>query len=508
MPAGAFGRLDELQSRELETCGGGAFWSAAEMHRLVLLRGNNVTVAPWTFSSILQFAAADQPTTKILVRLLQPYASVFEAPASVPAPYTMRVDGDDFVVVTHEDVAPRPSQSTPRYLPEINDAVDRISENLWEVNKKIHDNPELGYKEVIAHETLTTFVKSIDGWKVTPSAYGMKTAWVAVWDNALEGIGHACGHNLIATAAVTGAVATAEIIKTNGLAGKVVLLGTPAEEGGGGKIQLLRAGAYQDHKVDLSLISHPGIARNHALTRTSAYTALRVEYFGRAAHAAASPWLGINALDALVTAYNALSVLRQQTMAGDVVQGNITDGGARPNIIHAYAAGDFVVRANTQKRLEELLVKVQNCFAAGATATGARLEITPGMAYADHVPNRPLGAAYARYFNALLPSSSEQRIPSDQDLDEMLGRSGASTDQGDISHAMPSLSPGFAIVPGPQGNGPHSPDFTRASGTRDAFDRSLRVGKALAGTAVDVLTVGGLLEKVKQAWRRSIKEDV
>lgn len=323
-------------------------------------------------------------------------------------------------------------------------------------------------------------------------------------------------------------------MKTNSLTGKVVLFGTPAEEGGepdpslrtaltdnttggGGKIKLLQAGAYKDHQVDLNLICHPGITRNHALTRTSAYTAFRVEYFGRAAHAAASPWLGINALDALITAYTNISVLRQQTMPGDVIQGHITDGGARPNIIHAYAAGNFVVRADTRARREELLAKVRRCFEAGATATGARLEITMGMAYADHVPNRPLGAAYARYFNALLlPAGAsltsstcpwESEIPADQDLDEMLGRSGASTDQGDISYAMPSLSPGFAIVPGPEGNGPHSPDFEQASGTRDAFGKALRVGRALSGAAVDVLTVEGLLGEVKQAWRKSMLED-
>ncbi|KAK7995728.1 hypothetical protein PG990_014501 [Apiospora arundinis] len=432
----------------------------------------------------------------------------------------MRVDADDFVVVSHEDAAPSPLESAPRYLSEIDDAIEHMSERLWTVNKKIHDNPELGYEEFIAHETLTTFMRSVDGWKVTPSAYGLKTAWVAVWDSgtkgpvvsfncemdALEGVGHACGHNLIATASVSGAIATAEIMKSNRLAGKVVLFGTPAEEGGGGKIKLLQAGAYKDHKVDLNLISHPGIKRNHALTRTSAYTAFRVEYFGREAHAAASPWLGINALDALVTAYNAISVLRQQTMPGDIIQGNISDGGSRPNIIHAYAAGNFVVRADTQARLDELVVKVRNCFEAGATATGAKLKITPSMAYADHVPNRPLGASYARYFNALSSSSPSQTIPADQDLDEMLGRSGASTDQGDVSYAMPSLSPGFAIVPGPQGNGPHSPDFTQASGTRDAFEKALRVGKALAGTAVDVLTVDGLLDQVKQAWKESTKK--
>lgn len=271
--------------------------------------------------------------------------------------------------------------------------------------------------------------------------------------------------------------------------------------GGGGKIKLLEAGAYKDHAVDINLISHPGIVQDNALVRTSAYTMFKVEYFGREAHAAASPWLGINALDAMVTAYNALSVLRQQTMPGDVIQGHISDGGSRPNIIHAYAAGNWVARANTQARLDELKKKVMACFEAGATATGATLKITPIQSYADHVPNRVMGRSYTKYFNALSPPSL---IPVDQDVDEIQGRSMASSDQGDISYAMPSLSPSFSVAAGPQGNGPHSPDFAEAAGTRDAFDRAVRVGKALAATAVDILTTKGLLAQVRQEWKREI----
>ncbi|KAI0840731.1 hypothetical protein F5Y06DRAFT_261634 [Hypoxylon sp. FL0890] len=420
----------------------------------------------------------------------------------------------DFVFVTYEDAGL--TQSKPGYLDEISDFIDSIADDLWPVNKKIHDNPELGYEEYIAHETLTKFMASRPGWRVTPSAYGLATAWVAVFDSgkkgpvvsfnvemdALDGIGHACGHNLIAAASVAGGLATAEIMKEHSLRGKVVMFGTPAEEGGGGKIKLLKAGAYRDHNVDINLISHPGITKDTALMRTSAYTAFKVEYFGREAHAAASPWLGINALDALVTAYNSISVLRQQTMPGDVIQGNITDGGVRPNVIHAYTAGNFVTRANTQGRVKELKKKVDACFEAGATATGATLKMTPVQSYADHVPNRVLGASYRKYFNALSPP---QLIPGNDDLGEIEGRTMASTDQGDISYAMPSLSAGFAIQPGPGGNGPHSPDFAKAAGTRDAFERCLRVGKALAGTAVDVLTQDGLLAEVKKEWRREIK---
>ncbi|KAI1092681.1 hypothetical protein F5B19DRAFT_492100 [Rostrohypoxylon terebratum] len=421
---------------------------------------------------------------------------------------------DDYVFISHEDADF--AQSKLGYLGEISDFIDTIADDLWPVNKKIHDNPELGYEEFIAHETLTKFMASRPGWKVIPSAYGLATAWVAVFDSkkkgpvvsfnvemdALDGIGHACGHNLIATASVAGGLATAKIMEEYGLGGKVVMFGTPAEEGGGGKIKLLEAGAYRDYNVDINLISHPGITADTALMRTSAYTAFKVEYFGREAHAAASPWLGINALDALITAYNSLSVLRQQTMPGDVIQGNITDGGVRPNVIHAYTAGNFVTRANTQDRVKELKKKVDACFEAGATATGATLKMTPVQSYADHVPNRVLGASYRKYFNALSPL---RPIPGNDDQDEVEGRTMASTDQGDISYAMPSLNAGFAIPPGPGGNGPHNPEFAKAAGTRVAFERCLRVGKALAGTALDVLTEEGLLEEVKRSWRREIK---
>ncbi|KAH9987441.1 hypothetical protein F4779DRAFT_611419 [Xylariaceae sp. FL0662B] len=431
----------------------------------------------------------------------------------------MHREVDDFVFVTHGDagIVSSPSDE-PVYLGDISDFIDSIADELWPVNKKIHDNPELGYKEFIAHETLTKFMSSRSGWKVTASAYGLATAWVAAFDSgrkgpvvsfnvemdALDGIGHACGHNLIATASIAGGLATAEIMKTHELGGKVVMFGTPAEEGGGGKIKLLEAGAYRDHEVDISLISHPGITNDTALMRTAAYTAFKVEYFGREAHAAASPWLGINALDALITAYNSLSVLRQQTMPGDVIQGNITDGGVRPNVIHAYTAGNFVARANTQARRDELKKKVNSCFEAGATATGATLKMNPVQSYADHVPNHVLGNSYRSYFNMLSPP---HLIPDNGNVDEVEGRTMASTDQGDISYAMPSLSSGFSIVPGPGGNGPHNPEFAKAAGTRDAFERCLRVGKALAGTAVDVLTKDGLLAEVKREWKRVTKTD-
>lgn len=235
---------------------------------------------------------------------------------------------------------------------------------------------------------------------------------------------------------------------------------------------------------------------------TSAYSQLRVEYFGREAHAALNPWLGINALDALIAAYTNISVLRQQTMPGDSIQARITNGGAAPNVIHAYAAGLFVIRSDKQSRQNVLRKKVYGCFEAGALATGARLVITPRFEYKSHEPNRPLARSYTRYFNALGPPN---RISEDQDVDEARGKTLASTDQGDISHAMPSLSVAFRIPPGPGGQGPHNPEFADAAGTREAYDRALRVAKGLAGVAIDVICTRGFLDEVKRSWRETVK---
>ena len=290
--------------------------------------------------------------------------------------------------------------------------------------------------------------------------------------------------------------------------------------GGGGKIKLLKAGAYSDHKVDISLISHPGIIRSTALLSTAAYSGFKVEFFGQAAHAAANPEKGINALDALVAGYVNFSLLRQQTMPGDIIQGHITHGGGKPNIIHEYAAGKFVVRALRQDRLRELRGKVVKCFEAGAVATGAEMKITMGGAYMNHVSNRPLAKSFVRYFNPLVRSTKQmsdgestwaedvpEEIAENPEVDAVNGTVAASTDQGDISHAMPSISPGFRIIPGPQGQGPHNPEFAEAAGTEDAYARAVRVAKALAGTAIDVLTQEGLLEEVKRSWREDMKRE-
>ncbi|TVY45832.1 Peptidase M20 domain-containing protein [Lachnellula subtilissima] len=411
---------------------------------------------------------------------------------------------DDYVNVSQEVEHQGSTAVHDGYLNYVSSYIDSISEILRPISLKIHDSPELKFEEFIAHETLTKFLKTREGWKVTPSAYGMATAFVAEFDtgregavisynveyDALTGIGHSCGHNLIAICSIAAALAAASAMSKFSLPG-VVLFGTPGEEGGGGKIKLLDAGAYTEHGVDINLISHPGNVPDSALVRTNAYESFTVEYFGKEAHAAASPWEGVNALDGLITGYNALSVLRQQTMPGDIIQGHITHGGSAPNIIHAYSAGVFVVRATTKKRLVVLRRKVVKCFEAGAQASGAELKITPVMAYDDHVPNQVLGGICRTAFNGL-----GGEIPS-AELDLIWGASGASTDQGNVSYAMPSLSLGFKIE---SEVGPHNPGFAKAARTREAHGAALRAGKALAVTGLEIVGSEDLLRAAREEF--------
>ncbi|KAK5988434.1 Xaa-Arg dipeptidase [Cladobotryum mycophilum] len=406
-------------------------------------------------------------------------------------------------------------ESPPEHLPDIDHFIHSLEPSLWPLNSFLHDNPELAYKEYKAHDALTNFMQSREGWHVTPSAYRMETAWVAVYDSgrpgpvvsfnaemdALPVLGHACGHNLIAMASLAAGLATAEILRRHHLPGKVIIIGTPAEEGGGGKIKCLEAGAYAD--VDISIISHPGILNNSPLVRTTAFAHLNIAYYGRAAHAANSPWLGINALDALIVAYNAISVLRQQTRPDDIIGLQITNGGNKPNVIHEHAAGVAVLRAASASRLRELQQKVKACFRAGAEATGARVEIEVMPGYMDHLPNRVLAASYRKYWEAL-PDPPDPPLP----LPGQLTWVKASTDQGNISYALPSMNVSFAIPPGARAGQPHSADFEKASGTRGAFARAMRVAKAMAGTATDVCSTPGLLEEIQEQWRRDVgKQD-
>ena len=233
------------------------------------------------------------------------------------------------------------------------------------------------------------------GYRVTRHAYGIDTSFeveygrggrVVVFNaeyDALPGIGHACGHNLIATSAIASFIATAEALRENDIMGRVRLLGTPAEESGGGKIKLINAGAYRD--VDACIMSHPGPANplgtgvqkssdGVAATKSLARKKVNVTFKGKNAHAGLNPWDGTNALDAVVSSYVNISLLRQQVPPAARIHGVIRDGGAEPNLIPDVASLEYFIRDASAGGADDIAKRVTACFEAGAAATGCAVE--------------------------------------------------------------------------------------------------------------------------------------
>ncbi|GJC89232.1 peptidase M20 domain-containing protein 2 [Colletotrichum liriopes] len=400
--------------------------------------------------------------------------------------------------VAASSILPRQNNGTSGnaspYFEAVSEYIDSIVDDLWPINKDIHDNPELGYEEIKAHELLTSFMESHDGWNVTRSIYNISTAFVAVFEGS--GDGPVVSFNA-EYASIGGALATAEIMRAENLPGKVILFGTPAEESLGGKVKLLEAGAFRDHNIDISLITHPTAGGDSPYMITTSTDRFDVEYYGKEAHAAAQPWEGVNAQDALVLANNAIALLRQQTRSTDKIHGIITSAGTRINIIPALAQASFQIRSADNEALEEWTERVMKCFEAGALATGAELNVTMRpYGYSNMVSNDVLAGSYAKYFTEL-----GGELP-DADVDKLRDPSG-STDQGNISHDFPTISPYFGITNEngsvPSG-GTHTAAFEVAAGSRPAFDKAIMVAKSIAGVAVDVLTVDGMLDEIKEEF--------
>jgi amidohydrolase len=374
--------------------------------------------------------------------------------------------------------------------------IDQISEDLRTLSLSIHGIPELGFKEHHAHQVLTDYLDQ-SGFAVTRGAYDLPTAFraeagsgtpvVAVLCeyDALPEIGHACGHNLMAMTGVAAGMALKETIGEGH--GTVVVLGTPAEEGGGGKNIMIEHGAFD--RVDVALLLHPS-PNDGVRPALSGVERCTVEYFGRNAHAAARPQDGINALDALVLAYNAVSMLRQQITPDARIHGVITRGGVRPNIIPDHTAADFLVRATDDARLADLRRRVQACFEGAASSTGCRVEVRWNeRPYRPMTTNTPLGRAFhenAALLGWRLPNPDEETP------------SGASSDMGNVSHVVPSIQPSYAI---PCEAGNHNPDFTAAAATPEAHAAALRAAKALAMTGLDALFRPAVLAAAREDFR-------
>lgn len=382
-------------------------------------------------------------------------------------------------------------------------AVDALREPLLCVSHEIHEHPELAFKEYRAAALLTRTLADA-GLTTRAGVYGLETAFEAQFTgasagpclallaeyDALPGIGHACGHNLIATAALGAALALAQVRKD--LCGTVRLLGTPAEEKGGGKELMARAGAFDG--VDAALMIHPsGI--NLATMPCICVAEVRVEYHGKSAHASAMPHKGVNALDGLLLAYQAISNLRQHIQSTERIHGIVTDGGLAPNIVPEFAAGDFYVRAANKEDLAELKPRVAACFEAGAKATGCRVDVLwSGVDYLDLNTNWPLAENFQRNAEQL----GRRFFP----MEKLPPGSSGSTDMGNVSYRVPSIHPMLAAAP--QNVVIHNPEFARWARSDMGDAAAIDGAKALAMTAIDYLNTPALQDSCRRAFEISV----
>jgi amidohydrolase len=374
-------------------------------------------------------------------------------------------------------------------------AVDGLRPELLALSHAIHREPELALEEFKAAARLSEALGAHD-LPVEREAFGLKTAYAAEFGkrsgtviavlseyDALPGVGHACGHNIIATAGLGAALALAKLGAE--LPGRVRYLGTPAEERFGGKEIMARAGAFDGvdaammvHPASLDLISMPCIAISE----------VDVTYFGRAAHASAMPWRGLNALDAVVSAYQSIAQLRQHIRQTERIHGIVTEGGLAANIVPERAGCRFYVRAADMHELAALKARVEACFEAAALSTGCTVETNWGISdYLDLKTNAPVAEAYARNVTAL----GRKLTP----VSEIPAGYAGSTDMGNVSHRVPSIHPMLAVAP------PnviiHNAEFARWAASERGDAAVIDGAKALAQTALDLMCDSALLERTR-----------
>jgi len=375
--------------------------------------------------------------------------------------------------------------------------VDGRRPQLQELALKIHANPELGFKEIKASEWITKYLDtngfSIDrGICELPTAfrasYGQGKPAIAILAeyDALAGVGHACGHNLICTIAAGAAIASRQVVDRYG--GTIVVIGTPAEEGEAGKAVMAGRGAFND--IDAAMIVHPG-NYDMATFYAMACQTLDIEFFGKASHAASAPEAGINALEAMILSFNAIDSLRQHISTSERVHGIITDGGQAANVVPEHSAGNFIIRAANDTNLDKIKKRVMDCFKGAATATGARLEYRWADYYYSAMQNN---IALANLYVENTRSIGRQIIFADPH------RPSGSTDMGNVSQLVPSIHPFVAIAP--RDVALHTAEFAGAAASESGIDGMCDAVKATAMTVVDLLAVPDNLTRVKEEFKQ------
>ena len=377
-------------------------------------------------------------------------------------------------------------------------AIDEQAGPLVALSLRIHAHPEVAFQETQAAAWLVEYLRG-QRFTVTAGIVGLPTAFRAVAGagspavailaeyDALPGIGHGCGHNIIATAAAGAGAGVRAVIDE--LGGSVQVIGTPAEEVYAGKAIMIAAGAFDG--LDAAIMTHPG-TRDTVIAKALACAELKVEYHGREAHAAAQPERGINALEAMIIAFNAINSVRQHIRRTARVHGIITDGGEAPNIVPGHSAASFLVRAEDDVYLEELKRRVADCFEAGAKATGARLELTWNEhQYSAMNTNSVIGRAHRKNLAVL-----GREVPEVETARPM-----GSTDMGNVSKVVPAIHPSIAIAPGDVNS--HSPEFAEYAASDSGSRAVIDGAKALAMTAIDILADADLRAAMRAEFERA-----
>jgi amidohydrolase len=384
-------------------------------------------------------------------------------------------------------------------LESVEDVVRRRGADLVELSHSIHSEPELAFDEHRSCAKAQTLVAE-RGFEITWPAAGLDTAFRADFGSgplvvgvcaeydALPDIGHACGHNIIAASAVGTALALAEVADDLGL--RIALLGTPAEEAGGGKALMLKAGAFDD--VTVAVMVHPG-PTDIAGTRSLALSEVTVEYRGKESHAAVAPHLGLNAADAVTVAQVAIGLLRQQMAPGQVVHGIVTEGGQAVNVIPGRATLQYAMRAIESDSLRELEGRMFACFAAGALAAGCEYEIeTPAPPYAELKPDQWLVDVCRQEMRRL------GREPVAADIEAVIPL--GSTDMGNVTQVLPGIHPVIGVDAG--GATVHQRAFADAAAGPSA-DRAVVEGAImLARTIVHLAQTPAERDRVLAAQQR------
>lgn len=378
--------------------------------------------------------------------------------------------------------------------------IDKRYAPLDELSRRIHDNPETAMQERRAAGWLTDFLKE-NGFTVVKGIAGLPTAFRGVYGkgkpviaflaeyDALPKIGHGCGHNLIATSAVAAALGAKLAVDKFG--GSIIVYGTPAEEADAGKAIMVEKGVFKG--LDAVMMIHPAVG-DRVLTNALACQTLEVEFFGKAAHAAAYPEGGINALEAMILSFNAIDALRQHIKEKARIHGIITDGGEAPNVVPAHTAGTFLVRAADDEYLDTLKERVISCFAGAAAATGAELKYRwDKVRYAPMLNNVTLAKLFRKNMQALgcsIPLGGPDKWS-------------GSSDTGNVSQLVPAIHPMIAIAP--PGVLIHSTQFAEVAATDAALRTMLNAAKAMAMTAVDLLASPETLVGVRAEFQKSKK---